>query len=419
MGYGNLGDAAVQEAVIANIRKRLPHVRLVGFSLVPDDTTKRHGIPCHPIRWWYPTADEAEPASGGAASVDSPLKRALTRVPHLRACGKPLLDIARETRFWIRSYGRLRQLDLLIISGGGQLGDLWRGPWSHPYTLFKFAVLAKLARRPVYFLNVGAGPLEHPLSRFFARWAVQLADYRSFRDHDSRDLVRSIGVTAETHVHPDPAYALELVGGPDGRARGFSAPIVGLNPIGFCDPRVWARGDDSVYQGYLDKLTRFAAWLLENGYTLRVYSTETSVDRFAMEDLKARLQARGASPEATSQIFQTPSATVDDVLREMAGFDFIVTAKFHGIIFSHLLGKPIVSLSYHRKMDAAMRSLGQERFNADIERFDVEWLIGAFRSLVEESDRIRSGCKTAVEARAADLSRQFDGLFTKSSTATA
>ena len=124
----------------------------------------------------------------------------------------------------------------------------------------------------------------------------------------------------------------------------------------------------------------------------------------------------GRLADSISQIFQTPSATVGAVLREMAGFDFIVTAKFHGIIFSHLLGKPIVSLSYHRKMDAAMDSVGQGRFNANIERFDVEWLIGAFRSLGDERDRIRSRCKTAVEARAADLSRQFDGLFTKSST---
>ena len=66
MGYGNLGDAAVQEAVIANIRKRLPDVRLVGFSLVPDDTTERHGIPCYSIRWWYPTADETDPPVAAA-----------------------------------------------------------------------------------------------------------------------------------------------------------------------------------------------------------------------------------------------------------------------------------------------------------------------------------------------------------------
>lgn len=418
MGYGNLGDAAVQEVVIANIRKRLPDVRLVGLSLVPGDTTERHGIPCYPIKWWSPPHGAAAPDNGGHGRSTSKVTRALKAQRHLRSCGKPVLDLAREARFWLRSYRTLRSLDLLIFSGGGQLGDLWRGPWSHPYTLFKFALLAKLARRPVYFLNVGAGPLDHALSRFFARWAVRLADYRSFRDRDSEELVRSLGVGVETHVYPDPVYALELAHAAP-RPGGASGRIVGLNPIGYCDPRVWSRRDESMYRHYIQKMIRFSAWLLENGYSLRVFTTEKSVDLHAIEDLKAGLQASGCGPDAISQIFRPPSTTVTDVLREMAGFDFIVTAKFHGIIFSHLLGKPIVSLSYHRKMDAAMRSLGQERFNADIERFDVEWLIGAFRSLVDESDRIRSGCKTAVEARAADLSRQFDGLFTKSSTAIA
>lgn len=34
-GYGNLGDAAIQEAMIQNIRQRFPHAQIVGFSLNP------------------------------------------------------------------------------------------------------------------------------------------------------------------------------------------------------------------------------------------------------------------------------------------------------------------------------------------------------------------------------------------------
>jgi hypothetical protein len=49
MGYGNLGDAATQDVVIANIRKRIPNAELVGFSLIPSDTLQRHGIPSYPI----------------------------------------------------------------------------------------------------------------------------------------------------------------------------------------------------------------------------------------------------------------------------------------------------------------------------------------------------------------------------------
>jgi hypothetical protein len=77
MGYGNLGDAAIQDSVIANIRRRMPEVRLVGFSLVPDDTMKRHGIPCHPIVWSYPRHTAAEQEDSGSVKLKARLKAAL------------------------------------------------------------------------------------------------------------------------------------------------------------------------------------------------------------------------------------------------------------------------------------------------------------------------------------------------------
>jgi polysaccharide pyruvyl transferase WcaK-like protein len=412
MGYGNLGDAAIQEAVIANIRKRLPNAQIVGFSLVPDDTRKRHGIPCHPVRRSYPVGKEIGNQPADRASFIAKLKSILRHNPLIYTWAKPVSDFMRELVFCVRSYRILKNLDLLIISGGGQLCELWYGPWSHPYTIFKFSLLAKLARKKVYLLNVGAGPLKHPLSRFFSKWAVRIADYRSFRDQGSQELIRSLGVQEDLYVHPDPAYALQVGNHRNCASTGASKPIiVGLNPIGFCDPRIWPRKDNSIYKDYLEKIMRFSTWLLEQGYHLRVFTTETSVDQYALEDLRAGLLSRLTSPELLGQIFRSPSENLNDLLQEMSGFDFIVTSKFHGIIFSHLLGKPVISLSYQQKMDIAMRAVGQGDFSADIESFDVDWLIAAFRSLVVESRRIKVGFATAVEANAAILSRQFDSLF--------
>jgi len=410
MGYGNLGDAATQDVAIANIRKRLPDVRLVGFSFIPHDTTERHGIPCYPIRWWYP-----RPAALGDRNTDgtiskSRLKSVLKSAPFIYRWAKLLHDFMHEALFWVRSYRVLRRLDLLIISGGGQLSDLWRGPWSHPYTIFKFCLLTKLAGKKVFFLNVGAGPLDHSLSKVFAKYAVQLADYRSFRDEDYEKLVRKLGVKAKTHVYPDMAYGLEVEESSKSRPRAFSKPVVGINPIGFCDARIWVRKDEALYEQYLDKVVRFSLWLLEQGYNLRMFSTEISVDKYALEDIQARLRSRVA-PDILSQIFRTASKNVKDVLQEMSEFDFVVTSKYHGIIFSQVLGKPVISLNYHRKMDFAMQAVGQDRFCAGIEHFSVDWLIDAFRSLAEENGKTNPIAAAVVEKYAATLSRQFDELF--------
>src|SRR6516225_6955010 len=74
MGYGNLGDAAVQESVIANIRKRLPNAQLVGFSLVPDDTLRRHGIPSYPILRWHSGLGNDENSGGARRNLKSRAK---------------------------------------------------------------------------------------------------------------------------------------------------------------------------------------------------------------------------------------------------------------------------------------------------------------------------------------------------------
>jgi polysaccharide pyruvyl transferase WcaK-like protein len=410
MGYGNLGDAATQDVAIANIKKRLPGAQLVGFSFVPSDTTMRHGIPCYPIRWWYPRVAMTGNQAADPEKANLKLKSALKSIPLVYSCAKPVLDFVREALFWARSYKAVRRLDLLIISGGGQLSDFWRGPWSHPYAIFKFCLLTKVAGKKLYILNVGAGPLNHRLSRLFAKCAVQLADYRSFRDDESQKLLRSLGVKAETHVYPDLVYALEIEELLKSAPPVSSIPVVGINPIGFCDPRSWSRKDGAVYQEYLKKMACFSMWLLEHGYKLRIFTNEASLDQYVMEDLKTELHSRVA-PDLFGLISWGASETVKDVLQEMSEFAFVVTSKYHGIIFSHVLGKPVISLSYGKKMDFAMQAVGQDRFNANIERFDVDWLIKAFRSLVDDSEEIKQESAAAVRANAAKLSQQFDSLF--------
>jgi len=410
MGYGNLGDAASQDVAIANIQKRLPEAQLIGFSFVPADTTARHGIPCYPIRWWYPISANTEVPAAGTNGAIHGIKFIVKRVPFLSGLAKWVLECGRDVKFWVSSYQAVSRLDILVISGGGQLSDLWRGPWSHPYAIFRFCLLAKLAGKKLYFLNVGAGPLNHWLSKWFAKQAVQMADYRSFRDEDSRELVRGLGVKAETYVNPDLAYGLEVKQAKNGIPHGASMPMVGVNPIGFCDPRNWARKDESAYRNYLQKIVSFSTWLLEQGYRLRIFTTEASLDKYVIADMTAALQSQ-VSPELFGRVSVSGGREVDEVLREMAEFDFVLTSKFHGIIFSQVLGKPVISLSYHKKMEFAMRAAGQERFNSSIERFDAAWLMEAFRCLVESRVEIQRKSEAVVSGYAARLAKQFDGLL--------
>jgi polysaccharide pyruvyl transferase WcaK-like protein len=413
MGYGNLGDAATQEALIAHIRLRLPESQIVGFSLNPADTEQRHGVPSYSITNWHPGLDRQTMAAGTATSGSTipTLKSFLKRIPILSPLLRSVQNLAREVKHLARSYGRVRALDCLIIAGGGQFGELWRGPWSHPYNIFKFSLLARLARTRLLVVNVGAGPLKSRMGKAFIKWSVEMADYVSFRDVESQALVDCLNVRRKTTVCPDSAYALDV-----SRYTRPDMPnvrrqlVVGINPIGFCDPRIWPRQNQALYSRYLDCLAEFLVWLSGEGYVPKIYSPEASVDTYAIEDLKDRLRTRLPASDL-AELFVPPTETLGSLLTEMAGFDFVVTSKFHGVIFSHLLAKPVVAISYDLKIDHLMQAVGDSQYCLNIESFDSASLRLAFSELVENGSALKIKYRQTVEVRANSLNRQFDDLF--------
>ncbi|MGH9355785.1 MAG: hypothetical protein ACRD10_06610, partial [Terriglobia bacterium] len=113
MGFGNMGDAAIQEAFIANIRRRLPDACLIGFSLYPEDTRKRHNIATYPIRWSYPHGDGSdEPPAQATGRQNSKLKSFLKNRRFFYRFAKPVHDVIQELRHLARSYRIVKSLDI-------------------------------------------------------------------------------------------------------------------------------------------------------------------------------------------------------------------------------------------------------------------------------------------------------------------
>ena len=57
--------------------------------------------------------------------------------------------------------------------------DAYSNALGWPYDVFKWSLIARLLRRKVLFVSVGAGP-SHPLSKWLIKSALSLAHYRSF-----------------------------------------------------------------------------------------------------------------------------------------------------------------------------------------------------------------------------------------------
>ena len=177
LGFGNLGDDATLDSVLQNLRNRWPHAKVIAFTMNPVDTYKRHHVPSYAIRLKWKSAPHNQKAVSSDKGFKARVKRETAKYRKLfallRAINRVTIEtpklLLQESSFLVESFFLVKDLDLLVISGGGQLLDSWGGPWAFPYTIFKWVILAKLAHVKCYFVNVGAGPLEHSLSKWFVR----------------------------------------------------------------------------------------------------------------------------------------------------------------------------------------------------------------------------------------------------------
>ena len=186
--------------------------------------------------------------------------------------------------------------DVLVISGGGQLDDAWGGASAHPYALWKWCVLARIRRKRVYFISVGAGPISSKRSEFLLRMALRLAHYRSFRNTRSRDLVRrQLKIENPGAVVPDLAHSVGRIrsGAPEADA---SLRIIGVGVMPHCDPRMspWPGPDPERFERYTSKITAFVRWAVEEFQaTVVLYVGEVTHDCWVIEDILDKLMVLG------------------------------------------------------------------------------------------------------------------------------
>jgi polysaccharide pyruvyl transferase WcaK-like protein len=410
IGGGNLGDDATLAAVIYNIRRRLPDAVITALSVNPDDTAKRHGVPSYPIRltpWTFGyKPGRAEVSLGSRVKALARRHKGLFFL--LRTINTVVYrlpkTIWRELMFMRGSRRVMGSLDLLIISGGGQLTE-WGGPWAFPYTIFKWILLAKSARVKCLFLNVGAGPLTGGLSKTFVTRALQMADYVSFRDSRSLMLAREIGFRGEAQVFPDSVYSLTAPSPSVSLSGKRAKSVVGIAPMPYCDPRVDpAEKNQTVYEDLICKLSIFASCLAKQSHSIALFGTDIGVDPLAIQDYQVALRNRGIE----SQYERVDS--LDELLSTISAMDYVVTCRFHGIVLAHLLNKPVLAIAHHPKVTNLMNDLGLSEYCVDIRTFDPNLLADTFASLVGSTRTIKSHMAASLAEYRSQLTGQLDSL---------
>jgi polysaccharide pyruvyl transferase WcaK-like protein len=397
---GNLGDAAIQDAMIANLRLRLPRAQFSGISLNCDSFAERHGGSAFPLcvtsRPFYgmSCAVAASPSKQGERLAGQKglraalIKRALRGIPGLWTRVKKVhawvTVPGKELRHCVAAYRFLRTHDLLIVSGGGQLDEEWGGPWGHPFALFKWALLARIAHIPYAISSVGAGKATSATSRFFLHAALRLAGYRSYRDDNSRIIATGLlRCAANDPVVPDICFSLpsSMLPAPAGvRSISQGRRVVAISPIAYAKPLDWPYQDRALYDRYLQQMERVVSVLLKRDYFLVIFCSSLGDDASVIPELLGRLDAK--SKESLALQMHIPTiATWRDLVASLQDVDFLIASRLHSTILGFVTQKPTIAISFDPKVDWVMEDVGQTDYLLQIHDFEAEDVIKALECI--------------------------------------
>ncbi|HKI82709.1 MAG TPA: polysaccharide pyruvyl transferase family protein [Candidatus Krumholzibacteria bacterium] len=418
-GWGNLGDAAIQDAVIQAIRRYRPGAEICVFSLNPADTRIRHDIQADLLSGFsvvpgYSVAvgwnEQSEAGSGSESSTtkssDTPAPGPSLARAALAKLGPQAEELLRriyyDQAYLRRMRRKLRDFDLVMVSGGGQVDAEWGGAWGHPWTLAKWSLLCRSVGVRFVVLSVGVCALEDSVSRLFARIALRQADFVCFRDVNSLRRALQLHLVEHARVEPDLAFAYDGLD-PEHWIEG-EKDVVAVGPMAWCDPSVWPRRDEAAHLRYLEGLSEFVVAILQEGKHVLLVSSDNP-DIRTVEWVAKKIRAE--HPELSSELETPRTETVEEFLQVVSRAETMLASRLHGFLLAAGLGKPVLPLSYDPKVDSLARELGLSAYAENIAEFEAGKLLENFHRLQREHEHCREFLRTTVSAYRARLERLF------------
>lgn len=431
---GNLGDAAIQDSLISNLRSRVPGITFLGITLNCENFVRQHGADAFPLlasmystqhesRMDLPSMEDRPIRKDETESRKRPrarIRQVVRGIPGFLGLVKTLrnqgIRVQREILHSWNGYRLLRRQDLLLFSGGGQLDEEYGGAWRLPFAQFKWALLARLAGLRCAMVSIGTGSIKQFGSRGFISLTLRMCCYRSFREAKSRAVASALfSRVANDSVVPDLALSM-----PDSeiprssgaiRRRAGQRPIVALSPICYAKPGHWPTPNRKLYDRYLQEMAQVLSSLVRKDYFVVLVCSSLGDDESVIpdllerlpEDMRAALELSVCRPEVHTW------RELVAVLRET---DFLVASRLHGTILGFVTGLPVVAISFNPKVDWVMEDLKQTEYLLQFRDFTGVDVLSALSQL--------SGCKNRIVREIAEYrhfvlnssesSRQYDRL---------
>jgi polysaccharide pyruvyl transferase WcaK-like protein len=377
-GSGNTGNDGSLEAMLQLLKRTCPGAQLICICSRPEIIKEKFRIDAVPV--------------GQPSSQNS----------FVRLINKVLLELPRRVTGFLGAVSLTQGIDLIIVPGTGILDDFNEDPFGWPFAVLRWSVAARLAGSRFAFISVGAGPVTHPLSRFFVCKASMMAAYRSYRDQISYDFMKSLNVdVANDIVSADIAFALPTV---EDELRNSGDQRVGLGIMAYKGWKKQAADGAVIYDNYLDKMTELIEELLLDGRQVRLLTGDKG-DLEAIYDLQRRISATSLR----SVIFE-PVSSLNDLMQQIAKTDIVVASRYHNIVCSLSMSRPAISIGYARKNDALLNDTGLSEFCHHIESFDPKTLLAQIDNMFSRREELVKTVEDGVRMYRKRLVEQEEGL---------
>jgi len=390
-GNCNLGNECTLSAAIGGLKETAPDAELLCVCSDPENVSRDHGIPAVPIDTHLNLSSPEE----SAPWVDR-------RSPAAR-----LLNLATVKAPWMsrtlrRALRTLRKNDVLVLVGTGMF-EYGSPAWL--LSLLAWSLAARLHRGRIIILSMGAGPYDGRPERFLSNCVLRLADYVSYRDQQSKDYVAGTGLDTSRHlVVPDLAFGLSTAHLRHSVRTSSGGDVVG---IGVGDASKFE--DSAQYRSYLEDLCSFVLGLIEQGRSVHLIHGDGLYDRPGLTALQELLRTKGAT--TASRSLRVPHiASYEDLYRAIAELDLVIVSRYHNMILALLLGKPVISLSYHWKFEAIMSRFGLGAYCRPLSSWDPLWLRDRFDALIAEGDTLSRQIRAASDDFRKEVIGQYEAV---------
>lgn len=329
-GFHNIGDEAILKSIITALRQEKPDIKITVLSNDIEHTKNTYNVDA--INRW---------------------------------------NVA-------KIYLELLKSDGLISGGGSLLQDVTS---SRPITYYTAIMkLAKLARKPVFIYAQGVGPISEDKNKKAVKKILNRVNYITLRDKESLDLVKSIGVTKEIDIVPDPVMGFSI----DGFESNICDKYNGLKYI-----TVSVRDWEKATTNFLEKIAKSCDEIVASGTSV------VFIPMHGEHDYKTSKKVVNMMTEK-ADIFDY-NASIEEKILCIKNSKLMIGMRLHALIFAATVNIPMIGISYDPKIDSFLDIVNQPCIGSVDDNWNSNDLSNRAIRIINNSLQIQTNLKINVD----------------------